>query len=106
MTAAINHANDCNKWKIWLSIKTRPKRVTHPCIPGHYLDNVLHHVHLLKRIPIVGLRSVPVHGAFRMFNPSLDRDMNLHLIVVNGNVTSSTKVSSVFERDRTSITFK
>ena len=54
---------------------------------------------LLKRIPIVGLRGVCVHGAFRLFNPSLDRYMNLHLIVVEGNVTSSTKVSSVFGRE-------
>ena len=61
-----------------------------------YLDYILDHVHLLKRIPILGLRGVRVHGAFRMFNPSLDRYMNLHLIVVDGNVTSSTKVSSVF----------
>lgn len=66
--------------------------------PGHYLDNVLHHVHLLKRIPIVGLRGVRTHGAFRMFNPSLDGNVNLHLIVINRNVTASTKVSSVFGR--------
>lgn len=64
----------------------------------HYLDNILHHVHLLKRVPIVGLRYVRVHGAFRMSNPSLHRYMNLHLIVVNGNVTSSTTVSSAFGR--------
>ena len=65
-----------------------------------YLDNILHHAHLLKRIPIVGLRGVRVHSAFRMFNPSLDRHMNFHLIVVNGDITSSTKIWSVFGRQK------
>ena len=67
-------------------------------VPPDYLDNILHHVHLLKCIPIVGLRGVRIHGTFRMFNPSLGRYMNLNLVVVNGNVTSSTRISSAFGR--------
>ena len=67
-------------------------------VESYYLDNILNHVHLLKRIPIVGLRGVRVNSAFRMFYPSLYRYMNLHLTVVNGNITSSTKVSSAFKR--------
>lgn len=63
--------------------------------PGPYLDHILHHVHVLQRPPIIGLGDVGILGTFRMFNPSIDRVMNINLVVVNGNITSSTKVSSV-----------
>jgi len=72
-----------------------------------YLGHVLHQVHLLQRIPIVGLRGVGICGVFIIFNSSLDGDMNFNLIVVNRNVSSSTKVPSALGKEiNSSINFE